>query len=207
MTELLSLSVVWLLGSWHCSIMCGGCSLLVQKQMTFHLGRLTSYLFMGALFFYFGRTVLKVIPSEFSALFVVILTVFLALSVYRNGKSCHQSGVKMRSPPFLMGASASMIPCVYSFAAFAALLQFEAPTFFLGVVLFWMSTIPSLFFLKYVIGRFARFDIYRGFLRHVTLALVVLTVFSSLYRLEVHAEQELAENGNQVQCIPLSGAN
>lgn len=163
-------------GSIHCAGMCGGFALLcasgprrsVSSVLAYHLGRLNTYLFLGALSGMVGgslRTLGSVVGAQYAfSLFLGVLLIASGIAAF-FGKSLgtrfalrrrlsegvlpfvRQSsdarGPALRS--FLVGMTSTFLPCgwLYSFVAVAA----AAGTFAgsLSVMIaFWVGSLPAL---------------------------------------------------------------
>lgn len=159
--------VMGFLGSWHCGVMCGPLSCNFRKResfLSYHLGRLISYLTMGSLLFYgahyFLDTDSRGLKMGASILFGVLLILFGLLQIqvvphqkklsFRFFKVQHKLLEKYKTQlqqfPVLLGLLTGLFPCgwLYSFLLMSS--QMKSLPQSLGViVLFWMTSLPAFF--------------------------------------------------------------
>jgi len=154
-------------GSLHCVGMCGGLMINVAKKPIedtwYHLGRLISYLALGAIAGYLGN---KLFSSELLRSLQLLTSVamglffcWMAFRVWRN-QAFHFSFIpnsflirvqqwslnrKLISPAFLVGLSSGLLPCGWLHTFVIAAIATESPT--QGAILlfiFWLGTVPAL---------------------------------------------------------------
>lgn len=164
---------VALLSSLHCVGMCGVfclASSAEKKSLSwlYHIGRLASYMLLGALFAIIGEQLVYELQPYLLGLVLFILVVVLLL----KSKWLNFAYKKMNLPNYyllqksknlpikmkalLLGLSSGLLPCglLYTFL-FAALAVQE---FWLGmgiILMFWLGTSPALQVLVYFQSRFS----------------------------------------------------
>lgn len=160
-----------LLGSAHCLGMCGGIALVVNKNryhtFFYHLGRLLSYICLGAIAALIGQETLGKISTNWSVLIspltLGVIFIYLGIIILQNKKfhlnlpaflskplssiAGHQSNQSRASllGAFLVGLFSISLPCgwLYGFAIGAAATK-EIELGVLIMFMFWLGTVPML---------------------------------------------------------------
>ena len=135
-----------LVGSPHCVGMCGG---LAASGPTWHLGRLFTYLALGAGLAGLGAVIPGPawLPSAIAALFIVAVAAQLAgLRVPLPGHRLFAlAGALARRSPLLLGVASGLLPCGLLYAALGIALSTSSPLDGALVMLaFWAGTLPAL---------------------------------------------------------------
>ena len=156
-----------LTGSLHCVAMCGGlmmnASKTRQENLFYHLGRLVSYISLGAFAGYLGETLFSSNLLRSLQIFTTLAMGFffcwMAFKTWKNQAfhfnllpnsvllkiqkwSLHQRWI---SPAFFMGAFSGLLPCGWLHTFVLASLATRSPT--QGALLlffFWIGTVPAL---------------------------------------------------------------
>lgn len=145
--------VAGLIGSWHCSIMCGpmSCFLTSKKQLlNYQLGRMVSYVLAGV----FAGWVSQFLLTSYEWLKYVsvglistglIVIYFSQKNNIKTPRFLHKLFFKNKDNAFLLGFLSVTLPCgwLYSFilSALAARSAFAGA---LVMFIFWLSTVPAL---------------------------------------------------------------
>lgn len=159
------------LGSWHCAGMCGPIATLMNRRkglITYHLGRLTSYVLSGTVIGHFGKLFLQTQITSVRMISNVTLFLFLLLASFNLlfdfkflslTKSAHPlskwiTRQSLQQTPYWVGFFSFALPCswLWTFLALAATTQ----SAFLGgytLFLFWLGGIPALNALPFVAKR------------------------------------------------------
>ena len=159
------------LGSLHCVGMCGPLVVASAKdlksQTNYQMGRLLSYLILGAGSGLLGQwflwqqetPILTIIPSILMALALIFwgtnfvrhksLTPSLFAKIYRK--------LPLRGP-FLIGIFSAFLPCGFLYGVALTVATFQSPL--LGAVAmgsFWLGTLPALSGASWLVSRLAHF--------------------------------------------------
>lgn len=188
-----SILMMGFLGSWHCGVMCGplSCNFKAHKDfVTYHLGRLVSYLvlssllyfgiqyflnvesrslklaasvFFGIIFIYFGLAQLNLFSIK-RFLFKYYKFQFLLLDRFKN---------LYKKFPVLLGLLTGLFPCgwLYSFLLLSSQMKSWSQAS-LVVVLFWLTSLPAFL----VFTGFMQGLVKNSPIRYQTLSGVVLIV-------------------------------
>lgn len=168
--SLIALSVFTssLLGSTHCLGMCGGIAIVISKDLKssffYHIGRMISYVSLGALSGLLGAGVLSTIPSSTAALIsplsLGLVFIYLGTNLVRK-KRFHIDLPHILSKPFgnilgqrdksglvgafLIGLLSFSLPCgwLYGFIIGAATTK-NSLSGAMMMFMFWLGTIPVL---------------------------------------------------------------
>ena len=157
--------VMAFLGSWHCGVMCGPLSCNFRKKETFlsyHFGRLISYLTMASLLFwgvrYFLDTDSRGLKIFASVFFGVLLIIFglAQLQLIPQQKRIHFKFFKVQYRvlekykntlnkfPGLLGLLTGLFPCGYLYSFLALSSQMKSWTHAIFVILiFWLCSLPA----------------------------------------------------------------
>lgn len=135
-----------LVGSPHCVGMCGG---LASSGPSWHLGRLLTYLGLGAGVAGVGAVLPGPVwlPSAIAAVFVVLVAAQLAgLKVRLPGHGLFlRLGRLARRSPLLLGVASGFLPCGLLYAALGMSLGTASPLEGAALmVCFWGGTLPLL---------------------------------------------------------------
>lgn len=178
LTILGSVLVLGFLGSWHCGVMCGPLSCnfrTYQHFISYHLGRLVSYLVVGSLLFTGSQFLMtreshwvKTIASiTFGVLFVSFGLIQMNLLKNKNQffkyyKFQFQILERFKNYydrfPLLLGLLTGLFPCLwlYSFLLLASQSQTLGMSSMV-IFLFWLTSLPAFIvmtaFLKTLIHR------------------------------------------------------
>lgn len=156
--------VMGFLGSWHCGVMCGPLSCSFRKVphfFAYHLGRLFSYLFFGAIlyfgFHYFVNVESRVLKSV-ATFFFGGLFLFFGLSqlniissskyffkVYKLQFRILENARKTAQKfPFLLGLLTGLFPCgwLYSFLLLSSQMKSLSQALIL-IFVFWLTSLPA----------------------------------------------------------------
>lgn len=186
-----SVLVLGFLGSWHCGVMCGPLSCnfrSYQHFISYHLGRLVSYLVVGSLLFA-GSQFLMTSESHWvktiaSFVFGILFLIFglMQMNLLRN-KNLFFKYYKFQFQilerfknyyekfPLVLGLLTGLFPCMwlYSFLLLAS----QSKTFGMSMMvifLFWLSSLPAFM----VMTAFMKTLIHRSPMKYQTLSGVVL---------------------------------
>jgi uncharacterized protein len=156
--------VVGFLGSWHCGVMCGPLSCNFKKNqdfLSYHLGRLLSYLFIGTCLFYgahfFLDTDSRIFKAVVSVVFGVIFIFFglMQLHLFKRQtlffkyykfqfKILEKNKNIIKKFPVVLGLLTGLFPCtwLYSFLFFSTQMNtwYEAA---LIIFIFWFTALPA----------------------------------------------------------------
>ncbi len=171
---LLSFAVAFM-GSFHCTVMCGGisvcCSQNLKRNILYQTGRLLGYLIMASIMYFIGRDIL----ANYIDRFANFSFTFFALTIFLLGIKMLASHYKLRfnsfltpffaklvnkkggSSSFFIGLFTFLLPCGFLYAFLVSVLF--APSFGLSllcVVFFWGGTLPSLVFTSEITHRFMK---------------------------------------------------
>jgi sulfite exporter TauE/SafE len=159
--------VMGFLGSWHCGVMCGPLSCNFRKRenfVSYHIGRLVSYLSIATLLFYgshyFLDTDSRALKAGASIFFGFLFIVFglLQLQILPRQKQLSFRFFKFQHKilenyklllnqfPVLLGLLTGLFPCgwLYSFLLMSS--QMKSLPQSLGIVfIFWMTSLPAFF--------------------------------------------------------------
>jgi|GEM_PF-6618403 len=162
----LSALIMGFLGSWHCGVMCGPLSCNFKKNnqfISYHLGRLASYLLMATLLFSGSQIMismdsrpLKIISSLlFAGVFIYFglkqlelinddrkLTFFSKFQI----KLLKYTQKISQKFPVVLGLLTGLLPCawLYSFLILASQMKNYGAALTL-VIIFWMTSLPVFF--------------------------------------------------------------
>lgn len=130
-----------LIGSWHCSMMCGGLVLASCKTKVDHffyqLGRLSGYLLLATSLHFLGQILIqKQIKSlaNFSAISIGVIFILIGIKHLKN------DNFHLPLPNFLIKLSTSLNKKFINFPLFVGLFSFFLPCGFLYSVM--LATIP-----------------------------------------------------------------
>lgn len=160
-----ALFVMAFLGSWHCGVMCGplSCNFRQRKSfLTYHAGRLISYIAIAILLFYgthyFLDTDSRGLKLAVSLFFGVLLILFGLLQIqvlpkqkylsFRFFKVQHQilqnHREKLNRFPILLGLLTGFFPCgwLYSFLVISSQMKSLSQSI-LVILIFWLSSLPA----------------------------------------------------------------
>ncbi len=157
--------VMSFLGSWHCGVMCGPLSCNFRKKesfLSYHLGRLGSYLIMSSLLFWgvqffldtdsrglkivvsiffatllilFGLAQLNLIPQQKQISFGFFKMQYKVLEKYKN---------TLNKFPGLLGLLTGLFPCgyLYSFLILSSQMKSWKHAMFV-ILIFWFCSLPA----------------------------------------------------------------
>ena len=179
------------LGSWHCAGMCGPIASLMATRkglLPYHLGRLISYSFLGALagglggFFLTTEIIwLRWISAGLFAGFLAMAGLRLLVPRFAKLKLpvLSHSLFRLRPSAFLVGLTTILLPCgwLYTYVA-AAIATKSAWAGALMMAVFWLGSLPALSALPSLIQSVVR----KSNPAQKRVAGVVL-IFASLYSL------------------------
>lgn len=157
--------VMAFLGSWHCGVMCGPLSCNFRKKesfLSYHLGRLISYLVMSSLLFwgvrYFLDTDSRGLKIFASFFFAGLLIVFGLAQLqlipqqkrisFRFFKVQHKILEKYKNVlnkfPGLLGLLTGLFPCgyLYSFLVLSSQMKTWPHAMFV-ILIFWFCSLPA----------------------------------------------------------------
>lgn len=157
--------VMAFLGSWHCGVMCGPLSCNFRKKesfLSYHLGRLVSYLIMASLLFggvqyfldtdsralkigaslffatmliAFGLAQLHLIPQQKRISFRFFKLQFKILEKYKN---------TLNKFPVLLGLLTGLFPCGYLYSFLVLSSQMKSWSHAMVVIIiFWFCSLPA----------------------------------------------------------------
>lgn len=159
--------VMGFLGSWHCGVMCGPLSCNFRKRenfISYHLGRLISYIFISTLLFYgvhyFLDTDSRALKLGASFFFGILLILFglMQIQIIPQQKKLSFKFFKVQYKilekykkhldqfPILIGLLTGFFPCgwLYSFLIMSS--QMKSIGQSLAVItLFWTTSLPAFF--------------------------------------------------------------
>ena len=169
-----------LAGSGHCALMCGGLVAVAAntagQSVLYHLGRLASYLLLGAVSGWIGQRVVVRLPAEWSAALALVLgAAFVGLGVLswqgrwhvavpgsaavnrwtaRGLQEAQTSGSSARRAGFagMIGFLSIFLPCGWLYSFVLAALSVSSPA--RGALLlfvFWLGTLPALVLSRWMI--------------------------------------------------------
>ena len=161
---LTSAFIMGFLGSWHCGVMCGplSCNFKGKEDFfSYHLGRLISYLFMGALLFYgthyFINTESRKLKLVASLVFGVLFIYFglVQLDFFKNKrlqfkyyklqfKLLEKSKAISKKFPIVLGLLTGLFPCtwLYSFLLLSSQMTSVGAAMAL-IFVFWLTALPA----------------------------------------------------------------
>lgn len=154
-------------GSWHCAGMCGPiASLMAQRKdlNAYHLGRFTSYIFLGVLGGSIGQFFLNNnfrTLRIYSAFTFALLLILMGLrSLYPHLFKKYLDALKMpglihfikriqkfhlNQSGFMVGALTALLPCGWLYTYVTAAIATQSPwSGALVMLLFWLGGIPAL---------------------------------------------------------------
>lgn len=157
--------VMAFLGSWHCGVMCGPLSCNFRKKesfLSYHFGRLLSYLLMSSLLFWGVRYFLDTDSRElkmlasffFGGLLIVFGLAQLQLIPQQKRLSFHFFKVQykilekyknlLNKFPVILGLLTGLFPCGYLYSFLVLSSQMKSWPHAMGVVLiFWFCSLPA----------------------------------------------------------------
>lgn len=167
--------IIGITGSLHCLSMCGvfasTCGDNTKKQFFYQIGRLLGYLTIGFIIYWPGKNLFNFSQSIISILFSLFMGffyMFLGINIYKNknikfsfpnfvqNKLNQYFGIFYKiDSKFLIGFFSIFLPCglLYSFL----LTLISSSNYFvivMSVFLFWLGTVPILFFSSTFIKKF-----------------------------------------------------
>jgi sulfite exporter TauE/SafE len=172
-------------GSAHCVGMCGGlvlaCAPTAKSNITYQLGRLTSYSLLGLFggflgtFLIIGKnpTYLTILPTIFiGGLFVywgiktwrgksatlAVPKLFNKLAKSIMGKAVtNAAGPGSMTSSYLVGLVSILLPCGFLYSVVIAMAAFQDPMIgMMGMMGFWVGTVPAMSFAPGIIRKFLR---------------------------------------------------
>lgn len=165
---LIAIVVSGFIGSWHCAFMCGPVACFISEKKSlwpYQLGRLLGYSVLG---FFSGFISSLFFKSEYAYIRYASMIIMLILIVYGFLKTFKVTTIqisssqrlyfKFKDSAFMLGVLTFLLPCgwLYTFVLAAAATGSKMVGV-LVMVLFWVSTLPSLtigqVFLTKVIGK------------------------------------------------------
>ncbi|WP_114636489.1 sulfite exporter TauE/SafE family protein [Polynucleobacter necessarius] len=217
---LLAIFLGSLISGWHCALMCGGIAAAIERpvaskaplrskselfrlQLVMHLGRITTYVLLGAIAASVGVVVWQqnLIPIQ-RPLFVLtaLMLILMGIRLYRSGKSESLPGGKWLSAKIAtywakyLGSAASgparwfsgmlwgLVPCglVYSVLPLA----FLSGDVLSGAALmlaFGLGTLPNLLLISKFSAALAQFGQYL-WVRYLAVSLLIVAGSFGLYR-------------------------
>ncbi|NWF67323.1 MAG: sulfite exporter TauE/SafE family protein [Campylobacterales bacterium] len=200
----------------HCIGMCGGIVIAYSStkidsnssklnqaffHMAYNIGRVTTYIFLGAIFGLFGRVIaLNHLTNGFLYIFAGVVMLFVAFSLQgkikfltsleytlQNSNWFKQTFIKLLHDKsyfsfYMLGILNGFLPCgfVYFFAITAAS---SASPFYgaLIMAIFGLSTIPSLFSVGFLTG-FMKNSKFRDIFMKISIVLIVLYSILTIYK-------------------------
>lgn len=163
---LLSILLMSFWGSWHCAAMCGPISCRFHtktQQMPYQLGRLISYMMVGALAGFAGN---QLIPFNKTAWMIAVSLCFLVLAVnsillfrpHLQLPTDHPFVRNLSTLPFLMmkrlglnhafgvGILTGLLPCSWLFMFYMAAAVAASPMAgALVMSMLWLGSVPALY--------------------------------------------------------------
>ena len=164
---ILSLFSASFIGSWHCATMCGPIACFVSNQgraIYYHLGRLVTYTFLGAMAGAFGEVIL----NHFSKIFyltvinimvlLILIFGFYRLQIFSKRFSAFQKITQkinlilqksfkkwMTRSSFVVGLLTGFLPCSWLLMfVFSAVATHSALSGGLVLFVFWLGGLPAL---------------------------------------------------------------
>lgn len=152
------------LGSWHCGVMCGplSCNFKVRQDFfSYHIGRLISYLLMGAVLFfgthYFINTESRNLKLAASMIFGLIFIIFglIQLNIFKHNrlifkyykiqfKIIEANKDLANKFPIILGLLTGLFPCTWLYSFLLLSTQMKSLTESLLVIfIFWVSALPA----------------------------------------------------------------
>lgn len=159
-----SVLILGFLGSWHCGVMCGplSCNFKTHQHfISYHVGRLVSYLIIGGLLFAGSQFLMTqeshLVKTMASLTFAVVFVFFglMQMSFFKN-RNYFYKYYKFQFEflqkfqnyydrfPILLGLLTGLFPCawLYSFLLLASQTQIWWKSS-LVIFLFWLSSLPA----------------------------------------------------------------
>jgi sulfite exporter TauE/SafE len=172
-------------GSAHCVGMCGGlvlaCAPNTKSNITYQLGRLSSYSLLGLFGGFLGTfLIIGKAPSYLSilpAIFIGALFVYWGIKTWRGktatlkvpkvfnkltktimGKALTNSaGQGSIFSSYLVGLVSILLPCGFLYSVVIAMAAFQDPMIgMMGMMGFWVGTVPAMSFAPGIIRKFLR---------------------------------------------------
>lgn len=161
---MISVFVLGFLGSWHCGVMCGPLSCnfkTYQHFISYHLGRLMSYLSVGGLLFAGSKLLMTqeghVVKTIASITFAIIFLFFglMQMNLFKN-QNIFYKYYKFQFQflkrfenyyhrfPLLLGLLTGLFPCawLYSFLLLASQTQIWWKSLMV-ILIFWLTSLPA----------------------------------------------------------------
>ncbi|MBK9293260.1 MAG: sulfite exporter TauE/SafE family protein [Oligoflexia bacterium] len=213
--DLATVLLLSLIGSWHCAGMCGAfCAIACENKslkttLFYNLGRLFTY-FLLTLVSYYSILPIKTVLEQKGIFLLVSVLVFIFILFWFLFKNINS--LKILSPlfklslkfknthlkAFFIGATTTLLPCVwlYAFIAYSSLKQ--TPTMALSFIFsFWLGTLPALFLVKYFSFKIVNIKKFRS------LGFLVLFLAATLQlSLKLEHSQASNHNNNKYYCYP-----
>ncbi len=224
MVSILSILLASLLGSPHCAAMCGGfVGIAAQSskpryaQLGYHLGRLTTYLTLGAVAGFLGEAInrfgIMLGINRAAAVLTGILLIVSALSMLFGARLglarliprqlmqlshllLAQSSRNARFQGFFLGLFSTLLPCgwLYTYVAIAgasaSILQGMAI-----MVIFWVGTLPILL----TIGSISHL-IATPFRKHIPTFVAVLMLLAGIFAITGHLASVNPSRPTEIIC-------
>lgn len=170
----LAVFIASILGSTHCVSMCGPIVITVNNSNSYvylyHIGRLISYLILGALAGLTGETFLSNNFPIVSTISVVLISIFFIYSGFKlvMGKPLEFLPVKTAAHVLTKSAKWSMtqsrpvksltigiingfLPCGWLYIFVIAAVATKSPLYSTGLLfVFWLGTVPALSLIPYI---------------------------------------------------------
>ena len=164
----LAVFIVSILGSTHCVTMCGPIAITVNNSSgymsLYHLGRLISYLILGALAGLVGETFLSNNYSVLSGISIILISAFLIYTGYKliAGKPLEflpsKTIASLISKPakwslsqsrpvksLTLGIVNGFLPCGWVYIFVIGAVATKSPLYSAGILfIFWIGTVPAL---------------------------------------------------------------
>lgn len=210
---LISILTASLIGSPHCSGMCGGFTLLYSQHckdhylphILYNTGRLTTYAVLGVTAAILGKTIDSTIPiGSFAALLMGILLVLSGLMQLIGLESIFSKMLNTKAPnliskyakrvftlnswikPYLIGVVTTFLPCGWLYAFVALALASADVVRALSIMfVFWLGTLPVMVSVALLGQKLT--GLASKAIPRVSAVLIILAGFFSIYSHYSHA--------------------
>lgn len=224
--SLLSILIASLLGSPHCAAMCSGFAGIAAhsprprySQLSYHLGRLVTYLSLGVIAGYLGQMIDRfgymLGISKIAAILTGIFMIVTSLSML-SGKTLGllswipirwlhfpsrfmpTASMHSRFSAFFLGLFSTLLPCgwLYTYVALAA--ASASSSFGLLIMLFfWLGTLPVLL----TVGSISHL-LSASLRKYVPTLVAILMLCAGFFALTGHLVTFTAEPNKPLICLP-----
>lgn len=208
----LAVFIASILGSTHCITMCGPIAITVNNSSgylsLYHIGRLISYLLLGALAGLLGETFLSNNSSLISTISIALISIFFIYTGYKlvRGKPLEflpsKTIASLISKPakwsltqsrpvksLTLGIVNGFLPCGWVYIFVIGAVATKSPLYSAGILfIFWLGTVPALSAFPYIYKK-----TFKKAPRTLAIAAGVLLITVGLVNLTIHL---LPNNGH-----------